>query len=285
MSWSNYHGHCFYCDGKESPDAYIAEAESQNMRVIGFSCHAPVPFDTTWTMPADRLPQYLDQIENLKNSVNEGLLVLKSLEVDYIPGIAGPYNPQILASHLDYVVGSVHYVEAFPSGVRWSIDNNNTEFESGITQIFNGDVKLAVTRYFELQMEMCTNEAPDILGHMDKIRMHNLVKPHFNEFEDWYIKMLYDTLITARDKGIIVEINTKYFTRNGMLFPSQQHFKWMHKNGIKVTISSDAHKPASLTSGFFEVAAMLLEAGYREIWEWNGSGFAPFGFTKEGLAV
>ena len=283
MSWSNYHGHCHYCDGKGKPEEYIEKAIDLKMPVLGISCHAPVPFETTWTMPVEKLPVYLDEMALLKQKFQEKVKLLISLEVDYIPELAGPKHPQILNANLDYVVGSVHYVESFESGIHWSIDNNNTEFESGLIEIFGNDIRKALKRYFDLQQEMCANQTPDILGHMDKIKMHNLVKSHFNEDALWYLQMVYDTLKLAAEKEIIVEINTKYFDKSGILFPGKEHFKWMKENGVRVTISSDAHRPDALTSGFVEVATLLKNAGYLELWTTNGNGFIPRGFNAQGI--
>jgi histidinol-phosphatase (PHP family) len=283
MSWSNYHGHCHYCDGKGAPEEYITAALDFKMPVLGISCHAPVPFETTWTMPEEKLPLYVSEMQSLKNQYAGRIKLLTALEVDYIPGLAGPLHPRILSAGIDYVVGSVHYVEAFETGEHWSIDNNNTEFEKGVVEIFQNDVRRAVKRYFNLQQEMCANETPAFLGHMDKIKMHNLVKPHFNEASTWYLSMVYETLSLAVEKEIIVEINTKYFDRAGLLFPGKEHFKWMKQNGVRVSINSDAHKAESVLSGFTEVASLLKQAGYQELWQWTGNGFSPRGFKETGI--
>lgn len=283
MSWSNYHGHCHYCDGKGAPEEYIQAAIKNNMQVLGFSCHAPVPFKTTWTMPADKLPVYLDEMSVLKNRYADKIKLLTSLEVDFIPGLAGPSEQLIKSANLDYVIGSVHYVDAFENGDHWSIDNNNSEFEQGVASIFKNDIKKAIQRYFYLQQEMCDSQAPHILGHMDKIKMHNVVKSHFSENDPWYLNLVYDTLKLAVEKEIIVEINTKYFQNNNLLFPGMEHFKWMRQNGVRVTINSDAHTPQALTLGFEHVADMLFIVGYRELWAWNDNSFAPHGFNRNGI--
>lgn len=283
MSWSNYHGHCHYCDGKEAPEEYIRSAMDKGMHAIGFSCHAPVPFQTTWNMPASKLPVYLEEIDRLKQNNGDELIVLKSLEVDFIPDVIGPRNQLILDSELDYMVGSVHFVDAFDDGTRWSIDNNNSEFVKGVNEIFDGDVQAAITRYFYLQNEMLTTQPPEILGHMDKIRMHNVVSPHFDENAKWYRNLVYETLKLAAQNEVVVEINTKYFSKTEMTFPSMAHFKWMLNNNVRVTINSDAHHPDALTSGFSEVAGMLLNAGYRHLWHWVGGAFCPKLFDGNGV--
>ncbi len=283
MSWSNYHGHCYYCDGKEVPEAYVKEALRQQMRVIGFSCHAPLPFETGWTMPADKLGAYLAEIDLVSRKAPKGLTVLKSLEVDYIPEIMRPNHPEIQALELDYVVGSVHYVDRLPNGKHWSIDNSNSEFKEGVDTIFGGDVKKALKRYFELQRQMIIEGTPDILGHCDKIRMHNLVHPHFCETDDWYVQEVQSLLKLAAENQVIVEINTKYFSRQAMFFPSQEHFKFMLDNDVRVTINSDAHRPEALTDGFSVVAGLLTSVGYEYLWEWDGGLFSPHRFNNEGI--
>lgn len=283
MSWTNYHGHCHYCDGKGSIEEYVKKAIDYKMPVLGISSHAPVPFETTWTMPGDKLPLYLEEINKLKSRYKDDIELLTSLEVDYIPGLTGPLNKQIVNAKLDYVIGSVHYVDCFDNGIYWSIDNNNSEFEKGLNEIFNNDMRKVVNRYFFLQQQMCETQKPDIIGHIDKVRMQNVLKPYFNEHDSWYLRLVYDTLKLAAEKEIIVEINTKYLKRSGVLFPAKEHFKWMKNQGVRVTINSDAHNPEFLISGFDDVALLLIEAGYKELWEWNGSGFAPFSFNKNGL--
>ncbi|MDG5800922.1 histidinol-phosphatase [Marinilabiliaceae bacterium ANBcel2] len=283
MSWSSYHSHCYYCDGKGSPSQYIKEAIDKGVKVLGFSSHAPVPFKTDWTMPVEKLPEYLQRIDELKLKHYGDLLILKSLEVDYIPGVTGVNHPLIKNSKLDYTIGSVHYVDKFKNGDHWSIDDSFDDFLKGVTYIFDGNVKRAVERYFELQQEMLNNQPPDILGHMDKIRFHNLVGFLFDEKQQWYKNMVYDTLILAKEKGVIVEINTKYYERADLFFPSKNHFKWMHQNGIPVTINSDVHNPEKVIAGFREAASLLLESDYKEVWEWSGSGFEPVSLTKKGV--
>ncbi|MDR2928861.1 MAG: histidinol-phosphatase [Cytophagaceae bacterium] len=272
--WNNYHGHSCYCDGVGTPEQYVEKAQELGIKTLGISSHAPLPFDTGWTMPSAKLQVYLDDLNGLKAKYDSaGFTLLSSLEVDYIRGIAGPAHPIITAANLNYIVGSVHYVDAFDSGERWSIDSTREEFARGLKTIFGNDINKVLRRYFDYQMEMCDTQPPHILGHCDKIKMHT----YFDEHSEKYLSLLYDLLKLTVEKNIVVEINTKYFSRNNLLFPGKEHFRWMHKNNVHVTTNSDAHHPDFLTTGFSETAAMLQAAGYKETWEWDGKSFSPFG--------
>lgn len=249
------------------------------MSAFGFSSHAPLPFYTGWNMPGDKLDEYLAAIEKLRAINPNGPRILKSLEVDYIPGVMGPAHPLIKDAKLDYIVGSVHFVDAYEDGIPWTIDFTNDEFDKGLKQIFKGDIQAAVTRYFHLQNEMLERETPQILGHLDKIKMHNGVGRHFNSNDRWYRSLVHETMLLAAEKQVVVEINTKYINRGGILFPSSDYFKWMKTNKVPVTISSDAHKPEALTRGFNEVARMLSEAGHDCLWQWEQGVFVPMPLT------
>jgi histidinol-phosphatase (PHP family) len=280
--WANYHGHCFYCDGKEEPEVYVKNAIQSGMKVLGISSHAPVGFDTDWNMKEEKLPEYLDELSGLKQKYRNDIKLLTSMEVDYIPGETGPAHQRVVNSNLDYIVGSVHFVDAYKDGNHFSIDDSTEDFEKGLNQIFGGDIQKLVKRYFELQNEMLVKEPPHILGHMDKIRMHNRNRFFFNEKDDWYLDEVRGTMKLAAEKGVVVEINTKYFERANFSFPSRDQFKWMAEEKIPVTLNSDAHHPDKLLSGFKEILQMVEESGISELWHYHGNGqtFAPKKFNR-----
>jgi len=282
MNWANYHGHCFFCDGKGDPEVYVKNAIESGMKVLGISSHAPVGFDTDWNMKEEKVPEYVKVLSSLKEKYQDKIKLLTAMEVDYIPGEAGPAHPRVIKADLDYIVGSVHFVEAFSDGTHFSIDDSTEDFEQGMKQIFGGDIKKLVKRYFELQKEMLAKEPPHILGHMDKVRMHNRNHFFFNEKDNWYLDEVKSTMKLAAEKGVVVEINTKYFERADFSFPSRDHFKWMAEEKIPVTLNSDAHHPDKLLSGFKEIIGMVEYSGISELWHYHGNGrtFVPKSFSQ-----
>ncbi len=285
MGWTNYHGHCKYCDGKGEVEEYIIKAIELGMEAIGMSSHAPVPFPTDWTMAAYRLDDYLAEMKLLKEKYKEQINVYCSLEVDYIPQLASPSKAIILNAGLDYTVGSIHFVEQLDDGIHWAIDGSVDEFKHGLNTIFGGDIKRAVMRYYELQREMLEYGTPIIIGHMDKIKMHNKALKLFDEGAQWYIDEVYKTLELIKEKGVIVEINTKAYYRNGHLFPGPEHFAKIKALDIPVTINSDAHHPDRLVNAFEEVAEILLKAGFTHLTEFINDKWTQVEFSKEGIAI
>lgn len=262
MGWTNYHGHCEYCDGQGKIEDYIQKAIELDMDAIGISSHAPVPFPTDWTMPGYKLNSYLDELDALKAKYKDQITVFKALEVDYIPGLASPKHQKIVAANLDYTVGSVHFIGQMNDGTHWAVDAPADEFKKGLEETFGGDIKRAACQYYELQREMLQQGTPDIIGHMDKIKMHNQTFNLFDESEQWYVDEVNKTLELIKEKGVIVEVNTKAYYREGHLFPGPEHFAKIKELNIPITINSDAHRPDKLTNAFEEVEELLLKAGF-----------------------
>ncbi len=103
--WFNFHTHSTYCDGKSTLKEIVEHASMLGLKSLGFSSHAPLPFDCKWCMPESRLEEYLQEISAAKLS-SQKIEIYSGLEVDYIPNIIGP---QALAEKLDYTIGSVHF--------------------------------------------------------------------------------------------------------------------------------------------------------------------------------
>jgi histidinol-phosphatase (PHP family) len=260
--WTNYHTHTSYCDGKASIREVIDSAQRQGLGSLGFSSHAPLPFERKWCMKPDELNQYLAEISSAKRS--ESLEIYAGLEVDFIPG---SISPSTFRQKLDYVIGSVHFVDEMPDGNRWEIDGPYEEFLKGLNQIFKGNIKAGVCRYLELTRQMIRDGTPDIVGHLDKIRMQNKEKSTFNENENWYRQEIRKTLSIAREAGCIVEINTRGWYQGKITtpYPSPWVIDEISKLDIPVTLSSDAHHPDDLINHFPKAADMLLGAGIKKI--------------------
>ncbi len=208
---------------------------------------------------------------------------LESLEVDYIPGLAGPSIVKKNELPLDYLIGSIHFVDSFKDGTPWGVDGNFDDFNEGLQKIFNGDIKLVVQRFYQLTREMINLGGFDIIGHMDKIKMHNVTKMLFNEKEEWYQQELEETLDLIAKNNIIVEINTKSFKKNGLLFPGKEYFSTLKSKGIGITINSDAHYPDDLQSDFSFVANELLNVVFSTVKEFMNGEWIDVSFHSNGL--
>lgn len=287
MPWTNYHSHCRYCDGSDQPAVYVEEALKQGFAAYGFSSHAPLPFLTTWCMKVEELSAYLSEINHLKSPYQSDLQIYCGLEVDFIPDLMSPQNELIKALNLDYTIGSVHFVDAFPNGQHWEIDGTHSIFRAGLQQIFKGDIRAAVTRYFELTRQMVLEQCPNVVGHLDKIKMQNTSTPFFAETVTWYQEEALKTLRVIADSGAIVEVNTRglYQNKTTEVYPGSWILTQMHRLDIPVTLSSDAHKPREIASHFDYATQLLIQTGYKEMHVLLDGAWQPRSFNKTGIQL
>jgi histidinol-phosphatase (PHP family) len=280
--WTNFHTHSRYCDGIGEMAEYVAQAAAKGVVSLGFSSHAPVPFDCAWCMKKEDLQPYLDNIESLKAG-QPPVQLYKGMEVDYIPGVLSPRDLRPL---LDYTVGSVHFIDRFPDGKPWEIDGSHQVFLAGLEAIFYNDIQAAVSRYFELTREMISTAPPDILGHLDKIKIQNAEDKFFHETDKWYRHEVIRTLDAVAGTEVIIEVNTRglYQKKSATTYPSPWILEEILQRSIPVTVSSDAHHPKDLVNQFEQTAALLVAIGFRKISILRDGSWQPVTLTPDGIA-
>jgi histidinol-phosphatase (PHP family) len=267
MPWVNYHSHTHFCDGKASPEDFIAAAIHRGFQAYGYSSHAPVPFPSRWNMDSGRLQEYLDEVSRIKSAYHGIIEVYSGLEVDYIDGYWGYGVSGLKNKELDYFVGSVHYLSRFPDGSFFCFDGQPEAFFRGIELLYQNDFQKALTVYYECVRLMVENDKPDIVGHMDKIKMHNKVRTYFSEDDKWYRDQVEETLELIAQKGCILEVNTRGLYKHNppMLYPGRWVLEQAYLRKIPVLLNSDAHHPDEIEAGFSFAAGMLREIGYKSL--------------------
>ena len=287
MSWTNYHSHSHYCDGKMEPEAHIRAAVEKGFLAFGCSSHGPVPFKTKWSMKPEAVSAYVQEIRGLQQQFAGQIEVYLSMEVDFIPGKMGPSHEWIQAASLDYAIGSIHFVDQFEDGRHWEIDNTQKVFHEGLKAIFRGDAIAAVKRYYSLTRQMVALDCPEIVGHLDKIKMQNKNGKYFSEDDNWYRRAISETLETILESGVIVEVNTRGIYKKKVLdpYPSPWIIKQMYDMGIPVCLNSDSHHPDEIDGNFSQIAEMLNAIGYSHLHILLQNEWQPVPFDKEGIKI
>ncbi|HTE33792.1 MAG TPA: histidinol-phosphatase [Chryseolinea sp.] len=273
--------HSNYCDGKGELRDYVQQALDWRLVSIGCSSHAPVGFSTLWCMKPEKLDAYLQEIDSL-NASTPDLQIYKGLEIDFIPGVVSADD---FRHRLDYTIGSVHFVDTFPDGRHWEIDGSHTTFMEGVEKIFHGDSRAAITRYYELTRQMINAHCPDIIGHLDKIKIQNIEDKYFKEEDLWYQDQIEQTLEAIARTNAIVEVNTRglYQGKSTTPYPSPWILERIHQKNIAITLSSDAHHPSDIINRFPDMAKLLLSIGFKTIAVRYNGNWKPFSYNMHGL--
>ncbi len=266
MQLSNYHSHCTFCDGRSTPEDFVKFAISHGFRAYGFSSHSPLPFETFWNMSKDDMPEYLEEINRLKEKYAGRLEIYTSLEIDYLDET---YNPSIAYFQelpLDYRIGSIHFLplsEHLSEDNMVCIDGAFADYKDSVDRYFEGKISKLVTRYFDSTLKMIEAGGIDIVGHMDKIYMNGHKCEGFSFDADWYQKPFKAVLDLIAQKGLMVEVNTKNLIKKQQIFPRKEYLGLLKDMNIPVMVNSDCHYPDLVNDGRSEAFEILKEIGFR----------------------
>jgi histidinol-phosphatase (PHP family) len=275
LNYFNLHTHSRFCDGKEEPEAYVKQALEMGYHTLGFSSHAPVPFENNFSLKEDKMADYFFTIRALGEKYISKINILLSLEIDFIPGITRDFLEFINAGNLDYTIGGVHLVRNKEVEKLWFIDGSKQEtYDDGLQKLFKGHIRNGVEAYYYQIIEMVATQKPDIIAHLDKIKMHNKNR-YFTEEEGWYKDIVWKTLkFVAEKSDCIIEVNTRglYKKRSDTFFPGPAILEQIHHLKIPITLSADAHQPHELNGYYDEALKLMKEIGFKELVYFDNKG-------------
>ena len=245
-----------------------AAAFKAGYSILGFSSHAPLPFDTSWNLKWPRIRDYEKAISNLAAEwAPLGMDILLGLEIDYIENLASPADSSYNVIKLDYKIGSMHYITGLP-GQPFTVDETAEAFEHHVRVNAGGDATPVWEEYYRRLIEMIEKGGFDIIGHFDLVKKNNTGGKWFDEGSRAYTDSAFAAVDRAAELGCIAEINTGGLARGKTreTYPSEAILKRMHEKGLRLTIGDDAHAPGHL--GAYQGAAVeaARAAGYTTIW-------------------
>jgi histidinol-phosphatase (PHP family) len=249
---ANFHTHTTWCDGSDTPEAFIQAAIARNFDSIGFSSHAMLPENVLdWVLTPEKALAYAKEIRALAAKYAGAIRVFCGVEADYIPGGANPDRATYAAISPDYIIGSIHFVTA-PDGAIVCVDNTPKDLTDGISAHFGGSVEAYIRAYFRQVREMVSRFDFDIVGHLDLVRKFNVKNPYFDESCDWYAEELLKTADAVAASGKLVEVNTGAISRGWLddAYPSAAFRDLLRQRGVKFVLSSDAHAADAIDCAF-----------------------------------
>ncbi len=263
---TNYHSHTLYCDGRASMRDFIRFALSYGFTSYGFSPHAPLPFQTTWTMEPDQMDQFITEFRQLKEEYADRIDLYVGMEIDYLNEMHNPSIPYFQALPLDYRIGSVHMLYD-GQGEVVDIDVPPATFKKIVKKKFCGDLELVIRLYYHRLKRMLELGGFDIVGHADKIH-YNASCYHPGLMDElWYDVLVREYFAEIVRRGYQIEINTKSYLDTSFLFPDDRYLPFLHELGAKVQVNSDAHYPDRINSGRPEALRALRQAGFETVME------------------
>jgi histidinol-phosphatase (PHP family) len=179
------------------------------------------------------------------------------IECDFVPGAEDRTAGLLEARDFDYVVGSVHFVgEA-------AVDHEGWDVWEG-----DGDPDEVWRRYFDALAACARSGLFDVLAHPDLVKVWGRARPAPRRD----LRHFYEPAVDAiAESGIAVEISTAGLRKPvGELYPAPEFAAMCVEAGAAFALSSDAHLPEQVGSGYERALELLAELGVGEICVFEG---------------
>ncbi|MBM7855929.1 histidinol-phosphatase (PHP family) [Desulfohalotomaculum tongense] len=251
----DYHWHTARCGhASGTMQQYVDAGRRLGLTEVGFADHIPMYWlppderDPEAAMKQEELEDYIKDVHYLQRA-NPGISIRLGLEVDYIPGHETTAKKILSSLPLDYVLGSVHYLEG------WGFDNPDY-----IHRYKDWDLYELYRRYFDTVCDAAASGLFDIMAHTDLIKKFGY-RPRGN-----LAPLFQKVARTFAESGVCVEVNTAGLRAAAReMYPAAELLKMLHKHGVPVTMGSDAHKPQQVGQGLKSALQLIKAVGYDKI--------------------
>jgi histidinol-phosphatase (PHP family) len=243
---ADLHNHTVLCKHAEGEiEQYIEKAIENKTKYFGFSDHAPMDFDPKYRMGFEQMKKYESVILEAKEKYKDKIEILLGYEVDFLKG---HMDERVLTPHVDYLIGSVHFID------EWGFDN--PEF---IGRYEHEDIDEIWQKYFDAIEEMAKSKLFDIVGHLDLIKVFKFMpKKEIN-------LIAKNALLAIKEADMVLEINMSGYRKPvAEAYPSPSLLKEAYLLGIPITFGSDAHKPEQVGLFGREVEELAKSVGYTQ---------------------
>ena len=245
---ANYHTHTVRCNHAEGTEReYIEQAIARNLRILGFSDHAPQIYDgyvSGYRMSPGQLEDYVTTLEALREEYAGRIEILIGLEAEYYPRYFGRLTDLIRPFHLDYLILGQHFT------------GNESDGEPPCPQPTDDEKRLE--RYVRQTAEALETGRFRCFAHPDILNFTGDRKI----YRKWYEKLCGH----AKELNIPLEMNMLGYA-TGRHYPNADFFRIAGEVGNDVILGCDAHNPARVAdpSEIDRCLAFLRQCGVSRI--------------------
>jgi histidinol-phosphatase (PHP family) len=194
-----------------------------------------------------------DEIDKLR-AANPDVKIRSGIELDNDPqtSAAGRRWVEKNWDKLDFVLGSVHYLEN-PTQMFDSVPTGASQFEGRNIDNLYAD-------YFRRIREIAATGLVNCLSHLDLIKIHgHRPTADIGEIVD-------ETLDFIRSRDLAIELSTAGWRKPvNELYPAARIIELAIEKGIPFTTASDAHSHAQLAENFDRLAETMSIWRIREV--------------------
>ena len=190
----------------------------------------------------------------LRDEYSDRIEVLMGAEVEIVPesSFAGFADSMKRQFWLDYLIGSVHWVDEMP------FDTSQQDFDKAVSN--RGGLEPFLLRYYELVGEMIVQVKPEVIGHVDLPRLFCEGAPELES--DSVMKAVYTVFEKAKAVGCIIDLNVSALSKGlATPYPAPWIVQLASEMGVPFCFGDDSHSVAQVGAGIDAGRAYLLENG------------------------
>ncbi len=177
------------------------------------------------------------------------------IEVDFIPGRERSIEALIASEQFDYVIGSVHFLaDKAVDMEQYTVWDGS----SSADQIWQ--------RYFQTLAQAAASGLFDIIAHPDLVKVWGAGSGG-RPLPQGDLARFYQLAVPAIvDSSVAIEVSTAGLRKAvGEIYPAPALLQMCVQAGVPVALSSDAHTPQDVGSGYAQALALLECAGVKEL--------------------
>ena len=260
------HTHTLYADGKNTPEELVLAAIAKGFDAIGFSEHSYLPDPLVpEQLTIEDMARYKEEVAQLKEKYKGQIDVFCGLEYDFYSDVP--------TEGLDYMIGSVHYLDFDGEKVTFDWDVPGTR--NYVNRFFGGDFMAFAKTYFATVARLPERGNFDIIGHFDLLAKNNEKGKFWDAMSKEYLDMGFEAIHGLKGKIPLFEVNTGAISRGYRTapYPQMEFLKEFKRLGFGAVITSDCHNKDFLDCAFADAAARLAQAGFDSKWILTEDGF------------
>lgn len=191
-----------------------------------------------------------DEISKLQER-NPEIKIRSGIELDNDPETSADGRRWVEKNwdKLDFVLGSVHFVQAFP------FDHPNF-----ISEYDKHDINDLYREYYKEIRQIASSGLVQSMAHLDLIKIFKFFP------SDDMTEVYHETLELIKEKDLSMEISTAGFRKPiGEQYPSIELLKMAKEKGISFTIAGDAHAAKDLSHNYDKLEQILKDLDINEV--------------------
>lgn len=266
MTITDYHTHTYRCGhAVGTMREYVDAAIRAGVTDVGLTDHLwlyfvpPAERDERWAIRETEFDAHYAEMLEVREEYRGRIDVRVAVEADYVAGHEAELLAILGRYEFDFVLGSVHFMDG------WLIDSPDEAHryrEQRVAEIYR--------RYFANIRRAITLGCFDVLAHFDLPKKFGFLP------EEDLTAVVAETLDLAKEKDVAIEISTGGLRKPiAEIYPAPSIVREMRRRDIPIVLSSDAHAPDEVGSGFDRGIAFAREHGYDELVVFDGRERRP----------